>query len=84
MAGQMKKVHKKEAAPGLSSGVKPGDTVSRTTYGSHMPTKSDLSAIRKGRAEISQGHYAALQELLRDLDHLPRKTGRKAARKSSS
>ena len=29
-------------------------------YGSYTPTKYELSAIRRGRAEISQGHYVAL------------------------
>jgi metal-responsive CopG/Arc/MetJ family transcriptional regulator len=83
MAEQMKKVQKKENRTRSELVREAWRQYFENHYGSYMPTKSDLSAIRKGRAEISQGHYVALQELLHDLDHPHRKTGRKAARKIS-
>ena len=52
-------------------------------YGSYAPTNAEVTAIRKGRAEISRGQYRTLQEVLHDLDHPHRKAGRKATRKSS-
>jgi predicted transcriptional regulator len=47
-----------------------------------QPTKSELAAIRKGRAEIKSGNFITLETLLHDLDNTNRKTGGKSARKN--
>jgi metal-responsive CopG/Arc/MetJ family transcriptional regulator len=83
MAEQMKKVQKKENRTRSELVREAWRQYFENHYGSYAPSKSDLSAIRKGRAEISRGHYVALQELLHDLDHPHRKTSRKTDRKSS-
>ena len=83
MAAQMKKVQKKENRTRSELLREAWRQYFESHYGSYKPTKSDLLTIRKGRAEIRRGQYAALQEPLHDLDHPHRKTGRKAARKSS-
>jgi len=52
-------------------------------FGVYTPTKSELAAIRKGRAEIKRGKFVTLQQLLNDLDTSRRRTRTKTARKSS-
>jgi|ERR1700733_4015442 len=88
MAEQMKKIQKKENRTRSELLREAWRQYFESHYGSYTPTKSDLAAIRKGRAEIAQGQYLTLQELLQglgkhDLDHSHRKTGRKTDRKSS-
>lgn len=52
-------------------------------YGAYTPTKSELAAIRKGRAAIKRGEFVTLEQLLNDLDYPHRKAGPKTARKDS-
>jgi predicted transcriptional regulator len=52
-------------------------------YGTYTPTKAELSAIRKGRAEIKRGQYVSLEQFLHDLDAPSRKARSKGVRKSS-
>ena len=52
-------------------------------YPVYTPTKAELAAIRKGRAEIKRGQFVTLQQLLNDLDTSRRRTRTKTARKSS-
>ena len=47
-------------------------------------SKAELAAIGRGRAEIEQGEYVTLDELLHDLAVAHRKTSRKKAQKSSA
>ncbi len=47
-------------------------------------SKAELAAIRRGRAEIENGEYVALDELFHGLAAMDRKTSRKKARKSST
>jgi predicted transcriptional regulator len=47
----------------------------------YKATKRELSAIRKGEADIERGEYVTLTDLLRDLDPHRRKGAAKAARK---
>ncbi len=83
MAEQMKRVQKKENRTRSELLREAWRQYFESHYGSYKPTKSDLLAIRKGRAEIGRGEYITLPELMHDLDHTHRKTGRKTARKSS-
>ena len=48
-----------------------------------VPTKAELAAIRRGRAEIKAGNYVTLDELIHDLESPDRKARRKSARKAA-
>ena len=52
-------------------------------YPVYTPTKAELAAIRKGRAEIRRGAFVTLDQLLHDLDTHPRKASQKRVRKSA-
>ena len=52
-------------------------------YPVYTPTKAELAAIRKGRAEIKRGAFVTLDQLLHDLDTHPRKPGKKRVRTSA-
>ncbi len=47
-------------------------------------SKAELAAIRRGRAEIENGEYMTLDELLHGLAITDRKTSRKKAQKGSA
>jgi predicted transcriptional regulator len=83
MAEQMQQVQKKENRTQSELLREAWREYFESHYGSYTPTKAELAAIRKGRAEVSRGQYRTLQELQSDLDNSHRKAGRKAARKSS-
>lgn len=48
----------------------------------YTPTKAELAAIRKGRAEIRRGQSITLEQMLHDLDTHPRQASAKRVRKS--
>ena len=52
-------------------------------YPAIQPTKAELTAIRKGRAEIRAGKFVTLEQLFHDLDSPNRKTGRKRTQKGT-
>ena len=52
-------------------------------YATYTPTKAELAAIRKGRAEIRSGRFATLDQLLHEMDTPHRKASRQNARKGS-
>ena len=58
----------------------------RTYFSQRFPevtaTKSELAAIRRGRAQIRRGDYVTLDQLAHVLDTPPRKASRKATRKN--
>ena len=83
MAQQMKEVQKKENRTRSELLREAWRQYFESRYGSYTPSKTELSAIRKGRAEISRGEFRPLQEVLHGLGNQHRKTGRKTARKSS-
>jgi hypothetical protein len=63
------------------AGIKAGDRpVKAPTY---KPTKSELTAIQKGEAQIARGDYVSLTDFLHDVDRHRRKGGAKVARKIS-
>ena len=75
-------------------GIKAGDrvefkvssrTITITPVGPppYKPIKSELTAIRKGEADIARGDYVTLTDFLHDLDRHRRKGGTKATRKIS-
>ena len=76
------------------AGIKRGDrvkfqvshrtiTITAVPSPTYKPTKAELSAIRKGEAEIARGEFVTLRELLHDMDRRRRKGGTKTARKVS-
>ena len=76
------------------AGIKPGDrvefkvssrTITITTVGSptYKPTKSELTAIEKGEAQIARGDYVTFTDFLHELDRHRRRSGPKAGRKVS-
>lgn len=83
MAAQMKRVQKKENRTRSELLREAWRQYFDRHYGSYTPTKAELAGVRKGRAEIKQGEYKTLQELLGDLDHSHREASRKAAVKHS-
>jgi Arc/MetJ-type ribon-helix-helix transcriptional regulator len=88
MTEQMKRVQKKENRTRSELLREAWRQYFESHYGTYAPTKAELLAIRKGRAEIGRSQYTTLQELLQgldihDLDNPRRKTRRKTARKSS-
>src|SRR3989442_9819212 len=52
-------------------------------YGTNTPTKTELAAIRKGRAAIKRGEFVSLQHHLQGRDKPHRKAGSKSTRKNS-
>jgi len=50
--------------------------------GSHKPSRAELEAIRKGEREIARGEFAALGDVLNDLDRHRLKAGAKRTRKA--
>jgi predicted transcriptional regulator len=83
MTEQIKKIQKKENRTRSELLREAWRQYFESQYGNYTPTKPELLAIRKGRAEIGQGQYTTLQDLLHDLDNPHRESRRKAARKSS-
>ena len=59
----------------------------RTYFSSRFPevtaSKTELAAIRRGRAEIKRGQYVTFEQLLDDLAASNRKTGGKRPHKNS-
>jgi bifunctional DNA-binding transcriptional regulator/antitoxin component of YhaV-PrlF toxin-antitoxin module len=49
----------------------------------YKPTKSELTAIQKGEAQIARGDYVSLTDFLHDVDRHRRKGGAKTTRKIS-
>jgi predicted transcriptional regulator len=83
MAEQMKRVQKKENRTRSELLREAWRQYFESHYCNYRPTKADQLAIRAGRADIGRGEYRALQEILNDLDHSSRKTGRKTNRKGT-
>jgi len=55
----------------------------RTYFSTRFPvvaaSKSELAAIRQGRAQIRRGDYVTFDQLIHELDTPPRKARRKTA-----
>ena len=52
-------------------------------YPEVIPTKAELAAIRRGRAEIKAGRYTTLEQLRHEMAPTNRKPGAKSPRKAS-
>ena len=83
MAKQMEKVQKEENRTRSELLREAWRQYFETRYSVVQPTKAELAAIRKGRAEIKSGKFVTLDKLLHDLGTPNRKTSRKTARKHS-
>jgi predicted transcriptional regulator len=83
MAKQMERVQKEEN-PTRSELLREGwRQYFETRYPVVQPTKAELAAIRKGRAEIKSGRFVTLEKLLHDLDTPARKPSRTPVRKNA-
>jgi AbrB family looped-hinge helix DNA binding protein len=76
------------------AGIKPGDrvkfkvssrtiTITPVEAPTYKPTKSELTAIQKGEAQIARGEYVSLTDFLHNVDRHRRKGRGKATRKIS-
>jgi predicted transcriptional regulator len=83
MAKQMEKVQKEENRTRSELLREAWRQYFDTRYGTYTPTKAELAAIRKGRAEISRGQFVTLDHLFHDLDTAHRKASPKRDRKGS-
>ena len=83
MARQMERVQKEENRTRSELLREAWRQYFETRYPEVRPTKAELAAIRKGRAEIRSGKFITLDKLLHDLDTPPRKTRRKTIRKNT-
>ncbi len=83
MAEQMKLVQKEEHRTRSELLREAWRQYFESRYKAYTPTKAELAAIRKGRAEIKRGQSITLDQLLHELDSRPRKASPKRGRKSS-
>lgn len=83
MAKQMAKVQKEENRTRSELLREAWRRYFESRFPEVTPTKAELAAIRKGRAEIKRGKFVSLEQLLHDLDTPHRRARPKAARKSS-
>ena len=81
MAKQMEKVQKEENRTRSELLREAWRQYFESRYPAVEPNKAELTAIRKGRAEIRAGKFVTLQQLLHDLDSPNRKTSRKRVHK---
>ena len=83
MAKQMERVQKEENRTRSELLREAWRQYFESRYGSYAPTKAELAAIRRGRAEIKRGNYVTLERLLHDVDTEPRQASAKRIRKST-
>lgn len=68
MAKQMEKVQKEENRTRSELLREAWRRYFENRYGEYIPAKSELAAIRKGRAAFSRGDYVTLDQLHHELD----------------
>jgi len=83
MAKQMEKVQKEENRTRSELLREAWRQYFDSRYGTYTPTKAELAAMRKGRAEIHRGRFVRLDQLLDELDTAHRKARPKRDRQSS-
>jgi len=83
MAKQMEKVQKEEHRTRSELLREAWRQYFESRYRTYTPTRGELAAIRKGRAEIKRGQFVTLEQLLHEMDTPRRKASTKNARKSS-
>ena len=83
MAKQMEKVQKEEHRTRSELLREAWRQYFENRYGTYTPTKAELAAIRRGRAEIKRGEFVTLDQLKDDLKSANRKPRKKGSRKTS-
>jgi predicted transcriptional regulator len=83
MAKQMKRVQREENRTRSELLREAWRQYFEGRYGTYMPSKSEVAAIRKGRTAINRGEFVTLEQAFHELDNPPRKAGAKSPRKSS-
>jgi len=83
MAKQMERVQKEENRTRSELLREAWRQYFEARYPSVQPTKAELAAIRRGRAEIQSGKFVNFNQLLHDLDTPRRQAGPKNVGKSA-
>ena len=83
MAKQMQRVQKEEHRTRSELLREAWRHYFESRYPLYTPTKAELAAIRRGRAEISRGDFVTLEQLKDELESSNRKARKKNARKPS-
>ena len=83
MAKQMEKVQKAEHRTRSELLREAWRQYFESRYGAYSPTKAELAAIRKGRAEFKRGEYITLSQLHNELESARHQKRKKRARKAS-
>jgi predicted transcriptional regulator len=83
MSKQMEKVQKKEHRTRSELLREAWRHYFESRYPEYTATKSELTAIRRGRAEIKRGNFVTLDQLKHDLESANRRPRKKSSRKVS-
>jgi metal-responsive CopG/Arc/MetJ family transcriptional regulator len=83
MAKQMEKVQKEEHRTRSELLREAWRHYFESRYAVYTPTKSELVAIRKGRAAFKRGDYVTLDQLHHELESARHQTHPKRSRKTS-
>ena len=83
MAKQMERVQKEENRTRSELLREAWRQYFESRYGTYTPTKTELAAIREGRAAIKRGEFVTLEQAFHELDNTHRKAGPKNPRKGS-
>jgi predicted transcriptional regulator len=83
MAEQMAKVQKEEHRTRSELLREAWRHYFESRYGVETPTKTELAAIRKGRAAFKRGEYVTLSQLHNELDARSNQPRQKRPRKAS-
>lgn len=83
MAKQMEKVQKEENRTRSELLREAWRRYFESRYPVYNPTKTEFTAIRKGRAAYGRGEYITLQQLHNELDSVRRQARAKKPRKLS-
>ncbi len=82
MAKQMERVQKEENRTRSELLREAWRQYFESRYPVYTASKAELTAIRKGRAEIKRGDFVTLEKLLHDLDTARSQASRKKPRKN--
>jgi Arc/MetJ-type ribon-helix-helix transcriptional regulator len=83
MAKQMKKVQKEEHRTRSELLREAWRKYFESRYAVYTPTKSELAAIRRGRAAFTKGDFLPLSRLRHELDAAGNQARKKSSRKAT-
>jgi metal-responsive CopG/Arc/MetJ family transcriptional regulator len=83
MVKQMEKVQKEEHRTRSELLREAWRQYFESRYAVYVPTKTEIAAIRKGRAAFKRGEFVPLSQLHHELDAARNQTRKKGSRKAS-